>query len=390
MKASMNFSAVAFGFGEDILQVVSAMRLGFTWVRFIMWSKRSIRRFSTWMSPLCLKEESCHLSKMVTAAGNKTTPDISVPEISWMILLLTLLNVFRKGIVEGGGALPLPWCTEPSSPSAGAIARHTKLSVDEFALWWSDLIQFWLCTKSGIHARVLCSLPGSLSSLDLAVARFAEAETWACQKSASMSRPVPFHTFPSLGPCPCPVFFAAKDFIRITKAPGVIGHGGVEDVHRDQMEHLISLGQKYLQQAFRHNKAEKRIGCTELACLLYLSKQSMMALAELTGKDSLAREFRTICSLFRSVNFYLLQILRCTPQAMWPVIMVKSSWHCDQFVSVKVCWVNSGTGPCSAFVEWHVRCDNYCWSIRGSSECRDVTADVRWVSICQHIPFIAL
>jgi len=45
---------------------------------------------------------------MVTAAGNKTTPDISVPEISWMILLLTLLNVFRKGIVEGGGALPLP------------------------------------------------------------------------------------------------------------------------------------------------------------------------------------------------------------------------------------------------------------------------------------------
>jgi len=63
-------------------------------------------------------------------------------------------------------------------------------------------------------------LRGSLSSLDLAVARFAEA-----------------------------------DFIRITKAPGVIGHGGVEDVHRDQMEHLISLGQKYLQQAFRHNKA---------------------------------------------------------------------------------------------------------------------------------------
>ena len=60
------------------------------------------------MSPLCLKEESCHLSKMVTAAGNKTTPDISVPEIFWMILLLTLLNVLRKGIVEGGGALPLP------------------------------------------------------------------------------------------------------------------------------------------------------------------------------------------------------------------------------------------------------------------------------------------
>lgn len=36
------------------------------------------------MSPLCLKEESCHLSKMVTAAGNKTKPDISVPEISWI------------------------------------------------------------------------------------------------------------------------------------------------------------------------------------------------------------------------------------------------------------------------------------------------------------------
>lgn len=166
----------------------------------------------------------------------------------------------------------------PSHPPLQQEQLRGTRSFQSMSLLFDGLISF--------SFGVVCSLPGSLSSLDLAVARFAEAETWACQKSASMSRPVPFHTFPSLGPCPCPVFFVAKDFIRITKAPGVIGHGGVEDVHRDQMEHLISLGQKYLQQAFRHNKVEKRRGCAELACLLYLSKQSMMALAELTGKKN--------------------------------------------------------------------------------------------------------
>eukprot|EP00435_Cladocopium_sp_Y103_P020752 s423_g5.t1 len=61
---------------------------------------------------------------------------------------------------------------------------------------------------------------GKLSSLDMAVARFAEA-----------------------------------DFIRITRAPGVLGHGGEESANREKMEGLLNLGQKHLQQAYRHNKA---------------------------------------------------------------------------------------------------------------------------------------
>ena len=159
MTASMNFSAVAFGICEDILQVVSAMRLGFIWVRFIMWSKRSIRRFSTWMSPLCLKEESCHLSKMVTAAGNKTKPDSSVPEI-W-------ISEGLEGRRNTNFAADLAecvqerncwrrWCTTSPlmHPAILPISRsnceaHEAFAVDEFSLCWSDLIQFWLCTKLG-------------------------------------------------------------------------------------------------------------------------------------------------------------------------------------------------------------------------------------------------
>jgi len=51
-----------------------------------------------------------------------------------------------------------------------------------------------------------------------------------------------------------------KDFIRITRAPGVLGHGGEESAERAEMERLLSLGQKHLQQAYRHNKA---LGCPD-------------------------------------------------------------------------------------------------------------------------------
>ena len=56
-----------------------------------------------------------------------------------------------------------------------------------------------------------------------------------------------------------PQRWRAEDFIRVTRAPGVIGHGGEESADREQMERLLNLGQKHLQQAYKHNKARAMV-----------------------------------------------------------------------------------------------------------------------------------
>ena len=92
----------------------------------------------------------------------------------------------------------------PSHPPHQQEQLRGTRSFQSMSFPFAGLISFSFGSAPswGTHDRVVCSLPGSLSSLDLAVARFAEAETWAYQKSASMSRSVHFHTFPSLGRCP--------------------------------------------------------------------------------------------------------------------------------------------------------------------------------------------
>lgn len=50
----------------------------------------------------------------------------------------------------------------------------------------------------------------------------------------------------------------AEDLIRITEAPGVVGHGGVESLAREKMEQLLRLGQQYLRQAYLHTKVLRK------------------------------------------------------------------------------------------------------------------------------------
>ncbi|CAL1133446.1 unnamed protein product [Cladocopium goreaui] len=90
---------------------------------------------------------------------------------------------------------------------------------------------------------------GSLSSLDMAVTRFAEA-----------------------------------DFIRITRAPGVLGHGGEESAERAEMERLLSLGQKHLQQAYRHNKARAPPSWSDLHGVLTTVGRSQVPLFDILDR----------------------------------------------------------------------------------------------------------
>lgn len=90
---------------------------------------------------------------------------------------------------------------------------------------------------------------GSLSSLDMAVTRFAEA-----------------------------------DFIRITRAPGVLGHGGEESAARAEMERLLNLGQKHLQQAYRHNKARAPPSWSDLHGVLTTVGKSQVPLFDILDR----------------------------------------------------------------------------------------------------------
>ncbi|CAK9096291.1 unnamed protein product, partial [Durusdinium trenchii] len=60
------------------------------------------------------------------------------------------------------------------------------------------------------------------------------------------------------------LLLAEADFVRVSKAYGIPGSGGLMGAARDEMNHLLNLGQKFLLQSYLHAKAAAPAGLTDL------------------------------------------------------------------------------------------------------------------------------
>lgn len=78
--------------------------------------------------------------------------------------------------------------------------------------------------------------------------------------------------------------FADADILRITEAPGLLDHGGVESPARDRMEQLLHLGQKYLLQAYLHTKARAPPSWTEMHGIIATVGRSAVPLFDLLDR----------------------------------------------------------------------------------------------------------
>ncbi|CAE7325483.1 unnamed protein product [Symbiodinium natans] len=78
--------------------------------------------------------------------------------------------------------------------------------------------------------------------------------------------------------------FAQADYLRITKAWGIPGHGGALGPAREEMHRLLNRGQRFLQQAYKHAKASAPSSWTDLYGLLMMVAQVEVPLFEILDR----------------------------------------------------------------------------------------------------------
>ncbi|CAJ1416316.1 unnamed protein product [Effrenium voratum] len=79
--------------------------------------------------------------------------------------------------------------------------------------------------------------------------------------------------------------FARADFLRLTACPGIVGNGGPGAwEERLQMERLMNLGQRYLQQAYLHTKARAAASWTDMFGLIMMVDAARLPLFDLLDR----------------------------------------------------------------------------------------------------------
>ena len=73
------------------------------------------------------------------------------------------------------------------------------------------------------------------------------------------------------------LLLAEADFRRVREAYGIPGSGGVVGAVRDQMTRLLHVGQRFLKQAYLHEKAMAPVGATASYGLFTLAWRSQDA-----------------------------------------------------------------------------------------------------------------
>eukprot|EP00434_Breviolum_minutum_P031005 symbB.v1.2.027422.t1/scaffold2729.1/size72046/2 len=80
------------------------------------------------------------------------------------------------------------------------------------------------------------------------------------------------------------LLLAEADFIRVTKAYGIPGSGGLMGKDRDEMNHFMDLGQRFMLQAYRHTKAAAPEGSTLSHGILLAAWQTGVPLFEILDR----------------------------------------------------------------------------------------------------------